>query len=397
MKNVIVTGMGVLSPAGITLENFWSTLYKGEAVYDEVEQLSEAPGYRVKIGATIKTSKWKSYLPKECIEQYGKATCYCMSTVNMALKDAGLMKDLKGRRVSIIIGTTMGEIEVEEHITKLYCHNKKIESSLYQKYPASQIAEAVATWLGTDGYTIVIPAACAAGNYAVDLGKKLLQWNLADIVIAGGVDVFSYVALAGFQRLLALAPDMCRPFDKARKGIVLGEGCGIVILEKEGARYGQKIYGRILGSAVASNAYHMTAPHKCGAGEFTVMNNALMDAGISPSEIDYISAHGTGTRLNDAVEAKAINQLFSFYSPFVSSIKSILGHSLGAASVFELIASLLMMQKGIYLPNINYETKDGDCDLNIVCNKPIGGEIRLALSNSFAFGGQTSCLVLGKY
>lgn len=388
--------MGVLSPAGITLENFWHTLYKGEAVYGKLMQLVEEPEFRIKIGATIKTAEWEKKLSEINIEQYGKAACYCLSTVKMALEDAGLRQDLSGKRVSIIIGTTMGEIEVEEKITRLYCQNKKIDSSLYQKYPTSQIAESVAAWLGTEGYTMVIPAACAAGNYAVDLGKKLLQWNLTDIVIAGGVDVFSYVALAGFQRLLALAPDMCCPFDKNRKGIVLGEGCGIVILEKEGERYGQKKYGRILGSAVASNAYHMTSPHKCGTGEYTVMKNAVKDAGIMISEIDYISAHGTGTQLNDAIESKVINQLFGANGPLVSSIKSVLGHSLGAASIFELIASLLMMQKGIVLPNINYNTKDERCDLNIVRNKPIKGNIRFVLSNSFAFGGQTSCLVLGK-
>ena len=396
MKNIIVTGMGVLSPAGITLESFWNTLYKGEAVYNELGQLSKNPGYRVKIGATIKTSEWKRFLPQGATEQYGKAACYCMSTVAQALEDAGLTKALRGKRVSIIIGTTMGEVEVEEQITRLYCQKKEIAPSLYQKYPPGQIAEAVAAWLQTDGEAMALPAACAAGNYAVDLGRKLLQWELADIVIAGGVDVFSYVAFAGFQRLLSLAPDRCRPFDKDRKGIVLGEGCGIVILEKEGTRHGQKKYGRILGSAVASNAYHMTAPHKYGTGEFTVMKHALMDAGLKPSEIGYISAHGTGTRLNDAIEAKAIHQLFGLQSPFVSSIKSILGHSLGAASAFELIASLLMLQKGIFLPNIHYETRDEACDLNIVCNKPICGEIPFALSNSFAFGGQTSCLVLGK-
>lgn len=396
MQDVIVTGMGVLSPAGITLEDFWNTLYRGEAVYDELEQLREKPEYRVKIGATIKTSEWERALSKESTKQYGKAACYCMSTVAQALEDAGLAKDLKGKRVSIIIGTTMGEIEVEEQITRLYCQKKEVASSLYQKYPPGRIAEAVAEWLETDGEAMVIPAACAAGNYAIDLGRKLLLWDLADIVIAGGVDVFSYVAFAGFQRLLSLAPDRCRPFDKDRKGIVLGEGCGIVILEKEGARYRQKKYGRILGSAAASNAYHMTAPHKYGAGEFAAMNNALVDAGLKPSEIAYISAHGTGTRLNDEIEAKAINQLFGLHCPFVSSIKSMLGHSLGAASVFELIASLLMIQKGIFLPNINYETRDEACDLNIVSNKPVHGVIQFALSNSFAFGGQTSCLVLGK-
>lgn len=396
MKDIIVTGMGVLSPAGFTLESFWRTLYNGKPIYERLKQLEEDDNYRIKIGATVKSGEWMEDITVVDIKQYGKATCYCLSTVKRALEDAGLGQNFKGQRAAIIIGTTMGEIEVEQDITRIYCQDKKVESCLYQKYRTNQIAEVAAMQLKIDGYTVVVPAACAAGNYAVDLGKKLLQWNLADIVIVGGVDVFSYVAYAGFQRLLALAPDKCCPFDKNRKGIVLGEGCGIVILEREGERYGQKKYGRIIGSAVASNAYHMTAPHKSGIGEYTVMNNAIKDAGIRPLEINYISAHGTGTQLNDAIEAKVINQLFGIHSPQVSSIKSVLGHSLGAASIFELIASLLMMQKGIYLPNINYETKDEKCNLNIVCNKPTKGEIQFTLSNSFAFGGQTSCLILGK-
>jgi 3-oxoacyl-[acyl-carrier-protein] synthase II len=396
MNNIIITGMGVLSPAGFTLEEYWSTLYNGKATYGTITEFKDNPSYRIKIGSKLKSQDWQINIPPEYNKKYGKAACYCLSTVKRALVDAALnLTGIDKKRISVIIGTTMGEIEVEEEITRLKCQNKN-DDTLYEKYPTSRIVDAVAELTGAQGYLFAVPAACAAGNYAVDLSKKLLEWNCADIVIAGGVDVFSYVAFAGFQRLLSLAPEMCQPFDKHRKGLVVGEGCGIVILEREGERRKQKKYGRVLGSAVASNAYHMTAPHVEGLGEFSVMKGAIKDAELVPSDIDYISAHGTGTKLNDAAETKAIRKMFDKNMPRISSIKSVLGHSMGAASILELIASLLMMQKSIYLPNVNYQTKDEECDLNIIEGEPVKGALSFVISNSFAFGGQTSCLVLGR-
>lgn len=396
MKDIVVTGMGVLSTAGFSLSEFWETLKHGKNTYGPIEALAENPQYRIKIGASIKSQQWKQNIDPSLDFKYGKSALYAASTAKKALLDAQIqVSDLPAGRVAVVIGTTMGEVQVEESITERLHHGKNPPLSDYQKYATCNIVRAISEVTGVRGHLYTVPAACAAGNYAVSIAKKLLDWNVVDIAIAGGVDVFSKVAFAGFQRLLSLTPDVCRPFDKNRKGLVIGEGCGIIIMERENGRTHQKVYGRILGTGLASNAYHMTAPHINGTGELAAMQNALHDANIDSSNIDYISAHGTGTKKNDYTEAKAILRLFGATPPPVSSIKSMLGHSMGAASILELIASFLMLKHDTLLPTMNFEAKDEACDLDIVANAAKKKKIQSILSNSFAFGGQTSSIVIG--
>ena len=394
MDRVAITGMGVLSPAGRSVPEFWKTLCEARAVYRPIPSFADDPQYRVKIGAQITEYSWAWNLP---VDRYGKAACYCLYTAKQALDDAGLSaRDLAKKRVGVIVGTTMGEIQEEETFTRWICGKGEGSAARFRKcYPAYHIAHAVAEHCRADGPCYVVPAACAAGNYAVAMAKQVLEAGYADILLVGGVDVFSRVAFAGFQRLLSLAPDCCRPFDRARKGLVLGEGCGFLVLEREGERMGKNHYGRILGAGLASNASHMTAPHKEGEGEWKAMHKAITDAGLQVDQVDYISAHGTGTRANDLVEARSIRRLFEGRkAPPVSSIKSALGHSMGAASILELIACCLMMRNNVLLPTIHYEVPDEECQLDVVPNKPREAAVRRLLSNSFAFGGQTSCLVL---
>ena len=211
------------------------------------------------------------------------------------------------------------------------------------------------------------------------------------------MDVFSRVAFAGFQRLLSLTPDFCRPFDRSRRGLVVGEGCGMVVMEKEGSRKGMKRYAAVLGTGLASNASHMTAPHPKGEGELGAMRKAVESARFALNDVDYISAHGTGTKANDRVEAMAVAQLFGAEkSPPISSIKSVLGHSMGAASILEIIACCLMLRRSVLLPTMNVEQLDEGCTLDVVPNRAREANIRALLSNSFAFGGQTSSVLLTK-
>lgn len=395
--SIVVTGMGVLSSAGCSLEEFWNNLSSCKITYGVLEELHDNPNYRIKIGAKINTTNWSDNLSQHIRSTYGKSSCYAVSTALKAVEDAGLdLKTFDPSRIAVIMGTTMGEAEVEETITRMVCSGEECSKEIYQKYPASNIAQAIAQEFGVKGHQYVVPAACAAGNYAISIGKMLLENNIVDIVIAGGVDVFSYVSFAGFQRLLSLSPDLCRPFDKNRKGLVIGEGCGIIVMERDKDRSHQKIYGKILGTGLASDAYHMTSPKINGEGEIQAMTKALEDAGLTVSDIDYISAHGTGTKLNDKTEAHAINQLFGKDVPKTSSIKSMIGHSMGAASVLELIASFLMMKYGILLPTVNYETKDEECDFDVVANQIQYKNCRTIMSNAFAFGGQTSSVIIGK-
>lgn len=396
MKDILITGMGVLSTAGYTLPRFWDTLCAGINAYGALSGLS-GDQYRTKIGAQIASESWRENLPAGYEDAYAKAALYSVSTALRALEDAGIAPEsIHGKRTSVVIGTTMGEIEAEEEITRRICWQEKVERDLYRKYPAQNIAAAVAQAVGATGRCYTISAACAAGNYATCIAKNLLQWDVADVVIVGGVDVFSYVAFAGFQRLISLTPDFCRPFALNRKGLVLGEGCGVIILEREGERVQNSKHGRILGTGIASNAYHMTAPHYNGDGERRAMEQAIQDAGIGLSDVGHISAHGTGTKLNDKIEAKAIVDLFGKAAPDVSSIKSMLGHSMGAASMLELIASALMIEKNTILPTMNVEQLDTECPVDIVKDHPVQRPLRYVLSNSFAFGGQTSSIVVGE-
>lgn len=397
MKEIIVTGMGVLSTAGFELTQFWENLVKCKQYYGVLEELKDDKNYRIKIGAKIQSDSWSQELPDNLNQRYGQAACYAARTALKALEDAGItLSMIPKARIAIIIGTTMGEIGVEEEITKRKCASMEIGPELYQKYPSNQIVNAVKEVTKAEGNSFVVPAACAAGNYAVSIAKKMLEWNQADVVIAGGVDVFSRTAFAGFQRLLSLDPLLCRPFDKNRKGLVIGEGCGMIVMERAGERKTEHVYGKVLGTGLSSDAYHMTALDKDGIGEMSSMKKALHDAKITAGDIDYISAHGTGTKLNDFVEAKAVAQVFGNFATPVSSLKSYIGHSMGAASILELIAAFLMLRKQTILPTINFETLDQEIEINHVANMPRKAELNCILSNSFAFGGQSSSIVISR-
>ena len=397
MNNILVTGLGAVSTAGFTLDSIWRTLYEGRITYGPIPELLDRSDFRIKIGAKIDKNDWAENVSDKILKKYGKTACYSVSAALRAINDAEIdLSKIDKKRVSVVIGTTMGEIEAEEKITESLAKQDVISDKLYRQVRTVNIINAVAEATGIQGYMYTIPSACAAGNYAVAIGKQLLEWNYSDVVLAGGADSFSKVSFAGFQRLLSLTPDFCRPFDKDRKGLVIGEVAGIVVMERAGIRNNQKNYGSVLGCGLASNAYHMTSPHKDGQGELEAMEKAVRSSGLALEDIDYISAHGTGTRANDRIETLAIKRLYgNIATPPVSSIKSVLGHSMGAASILELIASFLMIQNQTILPTMNCITKDSDCSVDIVQNNPRKCNLRYIMSNSFAFGGQTSSVIIG--
>lgn len=402
MISTVVTGMGVVSTAGFDLETFWDTLEAGRITYGEVDDFKNNSNYRITIGAVINDMSWNGNVPEDIKKHFGKASNYAVSTVGRAMENAGLKAEyLPKGRTAIVFGTTMGEIQVEEQITRLKSAGglASVPDTLFSQYRSDNISLAVNQAFGISGPVYTVSAACAAGNYAIGLGKRLIEWGNADVAIVGGVDVFSQVAFTGFQRLLSLAPDVCRPFDLNRKGLVVGEGCGVLILEREGWRRAQEAYtcGRVIGVGLASDRYHMTSPHPDGDGAARAIRQSLNEAGLRPGQIDYISAHGTGTKANDRIEIKALAEVFGFNRiPPASSIKSMLGHTMGAASALELIASFLMLKKSVMLPTVNYETPDPECAIDCIPNEARKREMRFILSNSFAFGGQTSSIIISK-
>src|SRR3989338_822433 len=260
------------------------------------------------------------------------------------------------------------------------------------------IAAHVARYFRIKGPAFMFGTACAAGNYSIAYGTDLIRLGKCEVVLAGGADPFSRTAFMGFGSLFALAPDKCRPFDRNRKGIIVGEGAGMRLLEslEHAIERGVEPYAEVLGYGTSCDASHMTIPDVKGV--VAAMRNALLDAGISASDVDYINAHGTGTPANDKTECLAIGALFTERDGEipVSSIKSMLGHTMGAASAIEAIACSLVVQRDTLPPTINYETPDEDCPIDCVPNRARRQRADVVLNNSFAFGGNNACVVFGK-
>ncbi len=256
----------------------------------------------------------------------------------------------------------------------------------------------VSHFFGFTGPNTTIPTACAAGNYAICHATDLLRTGRVDVMVAGGVDPFSRIAFTGFNRIFAVAPELCQPFDKNRKGTLIGEGAGILVLERldDALARGATIYAEVLGFGLSCDAHHMTIPEPEGIER--VMRTAMADAEISTADVNYISAHGTGTHANDKAEARAIRRVFGSHTDSlpVSSIKSMLGHTMGAASALEAISCVLAVKQGHVPPTTNFQTRDPECDIDSIPNESRIRRVQIALNNSFAFGGNNACVAFGK-
>ena len=401
-KKVVVTGIGIISPVGTGKEKFWNSLKGGISGISEITSF-DCSQYRVKIGGEVKDFRPEKYMSLTQAARSGRAAQYTYAGAKMALEDAGIdVESLQGKRVGVCMGTTMGEVQVVEKIDKSIYRQKidEVRPELFRQYMSNNITAFTMDELGLEGPQYLFSNACAAGNYAIGYARDLITWGKSDIAIAGGVDPFSRVAFTGFNRLFSLTSDICSPFDKNRKGLVVSEGAGILILEdeKRAKARGANIYAEIKGYGLGMDAHHMTSPHPEAEGAIASIYGALKSAGLSADDIDYISAHGTGTPANDRIESCAIRKVFSSASkiPPVSSIKSMLGHAMGAASALEAAACCLMLQNQTILPTMNFATPDPECIEDCVPNSPRSQRLRNVISNAFAFGGNTSCLVLSK-
>jgi 3-oxoacyl-[acyl-carrier-protein] synthase II len=258
----------------------------------------------------------------------------------------------------------------------------------------------VARYFRIKGKVIIIPTACAAGNYAIGYGMDLIKLGIADIVLAGGSDPFSGIAFTGFNRLLATTPDVVRPFSKNRSGMAVSEGAGMLVMEslEHAQNRGAKILAELLGYGIGCDAHKMTIPDPEGRGGILALKRAISDAGIKPSDINYINAHGTGTGENDKVETFIAKQVLGEHAGKISmsSTKSMIGHTMGAASAIEACACILMMMNNTILPTINYDEPDPECDIDCVPNKARLAKLDIVVSNAYAFAGNCSSLVLAR-
>jgi len=315
----------------------------------------------------------------------------------MAIDDAHLKKsDI--RKAGVLMGTTLGESPLIERMNECLAKDdfESIAETSVFLYPTNSIPVNIALEIGAEGYNAMFPTACASGNYAIGYGFDLIRRGQADIVFAGASDAFSRIAFTGFNRLMAMAPEKCQPFDKYRKGMMLGEGAGVLILEslKSAEKRVAKVYAEILGYGLSCDAHHMTQPSE--EGIIRCLKIALNNAGITSREIDYISAHGTGTPQNDWIECSSLRKTFhdSDCIPPCSSIKSMLGHTMGAASALESISCSLSLKYQIVPPTINFINPDGVCNIDCIPSVARKESLRFVLNNSFAFGGNNSCLIL---
>ncbi len=394
---VVVTGLGVVSSIGIGWPAFLESLLAGRSGISEITSFdtSEFPTHR---GGEVKDFRPEQYLAPEKLRRCNRASQFAIASTKMALQDAKLdLTKVPSGRVGVSVGTTMAEAQVIEAIDTDWVGNGEtgIQSSLAPQYPANVIGAHVAAEVGCTGPNLLIATACAAGNYGIAYAFDLLQLGKVDVMIAGGADAFSRIAFMGFNRLLAVAPDRCQPFDKNRKGMMVGEGAGILVLETldHAKARGAPIHAEVLGYGMSCDASHMTIPDIDGVKR--VMENALKNASLTPKDVSYINAHGTGTIANDRNECAAIRAVFNGHADYlpVSSTKSMIGHTMGAASALEAIACALSVRFGWVPPTINHETPDPECDVDCIPNVARQREVSIALNNSFAFGGNNACLV----
>jgi 3-oxoacyl-[acyl-carrier-protein] synthase II len=398
-KRVVITGLGVISSIGIGWKEFWDSLLKGKsgispiAAFDTSKHVTHS-------GGEVKNFNPEEFLSLERLKFINRTTQMALAAAKLALNDADLTaQDLARHKVGVSHGTTLGDAQTIEEIDTLLIDNKPVGKDLLAQLPTHSAPSHIAKEYKFSGPNFMFSTACAAGNYAIAYGYDLIKMKRADMVLAGASDAISRIEYTGFNQFGAVAPEKCRPFDKNRKGMMLAEGAGLLVLEslETAIKRKAKIYAEILGYGLSCDAFHMTTASVDGIAE--CMRKAVKEAGVATEDIDYISAHGTGTPTNDRNESAAIKEVFgSRYKKIpVSSIKSMLGHTMGAASALEAITCALVVKNDIIPPTINFETPDPECDIDCVPNQARKHTVTIALNNSYAFGGNNASVVLKKF
>ena len=399
-RRVVVTGLGVVSSVGIGRDQFWNSIINGKSGISKVTSFDTSE-YRCHNAGEVQNFTPEDHISKRKIPFLGRTSQLAITATSQALEVAGFsLGKIDGARTGIFIGTTMGEKPLEESIdTWITAGSNNVSKVKILQSAANNIPANIGMHFKLSGPNYLIPTACAAGNYAIGYGFDFIKRGDLDYAIVGGADSFSRLAFTGFQRIYAMSPDKCRPFDKNRKGMLVGEGAGILFLESlESALHrNAEIYAEVPGYGISCDAYHMTASKPDGISKAIL--NALKYSQTPIEEVDYISAHGTGTPGNDKNECAALKKVFKnrLQSIPVSSIKSMLGHPMGAASAIEALTCCLVVKENMIPPTINFETLDPACDIDCVPNKSRIKRVNVALNNGFAFGGNNSCLVIKKY
>ena len=409
-RRVVVTGLGLVTPLGIGVEETWSALVAGKSGIGPITKF-DASGMATRIAGEVKNFRAEEFIPAKEVRRMDDFVVYALAASRMAVDAARLkINGSFAERVGVVIGCGLGGLRTIEKFHRVLMEEgpRKVSPFFIPMLIANMAPGQISIAFGAKGPNLSIETACAAGSHAVGDAFKLIQSGVADAMITGGVEAtITPLAVSGFNAMRALSthnsePEKAsRPFDRDRDGFVLAEGSGILILEALdlALKRGAPILAEIVGYGLTGDAYHIAAPAPFGEGMARCMKMALDDGGLKPEEVDYINAHGTSTDLNDKSETQAIKTVFGAhsYKLAVSSTKSMTGHLLGGAGGVEAAFTVLTLHRGIIPPTINYEHPDPDCDLDYVPNVSRRADVGVALSNSFGFGGTNATLVFRRY
>ncbi len=408
-RRVVITGLGMLSPLGNDVATSWEGIKAGRSGIGLIDRF-DAADYNTKIGGAIKDLDISPYLSPKDARKMDAFIHYGLIASQQAVEDSELdrFETLDPDRVGVAIGSGIGGLEfIEKNVIALSENGPRKVSPFF--VPASvinMISGNVAIRFGYQGPNIAITTACTTGTHNIGYAARTIAYGDADVMLAGGAEMATTrTGIAAFSAARALSTrndepqKASRPWDKDRDGFVLSDGAGVLVLEElEHAKArGAKIYGEIIGFGMSDDAHHITAPS--GKGAEKAMQNAIRDAGLAPSDVDYINAHGTSTQIGDVAEVDAVKNVFGDHAGklAMSSTKSMTGHLLGAAGAVEAIFSVLAVREGVLPPTINLDNPDEGCDLDFVANQSRQADVRVALSNSFGFGGTNGTLIFRRY
>lgn len=407
-RRVVVTGMGAITPIGLSVDEFWASIKEGKHGFGQITQI-DATDYKCHVAAEVKGFEGKNFMDPKAAKRMELFCQYAVAAAKEAFNDAALdMEKEDPYMVGVSIGSGVGSLQtVEKEYEKILTKGPSRGNPLMIPLMISNMASGnVSIQLGLKGKSINVVTACATGTNSIGEAFRTIQYGDADVMLAGGAEAsLSHVAVAGFGALTALTksddPDRCcMPFDKDRSGFVMGEGGAVVVLEEleHAKKRGAKIYGEVVGYGCSSDAFHITSPAEDGSGAARAMTNAMNDANVKPEDIMYINAHGTSTHHNDLFETRAIKLAFGDHAKNlkINSTKSMIGHLLGAAGAIEFITCIKEMEEGYLHQTLGLVEPDKECDLDY-CMEPVTGEFNYALSNSLGFGGHNSTIIVKKY
>ena len=399
MKRVVVTGLGAVTPIGIGVDNFWNGIKEGKVGISTINKF-DASDFKAKVAGQINDFNAKEYMDPKAAKRMDTFCQYAVVAANEAVKDAGLeMEKEDPYMVGISIGSGIGGLEITEKETQKLLEKGpgRIAPLAVPLMITNMAAGNVSIALGAKGKSLNVVTACATGTHSIGEAYRSIQCGDADVMVAGGTEsCISPVGVGSFAALTALSTtedpmEACKPFDQDRNGFVMGEGAGVVILEslEHAEARGAKIYAEVVGYGATSDAFHITSPAEDGSGAARAMSNAMNEAGIEPSQVEYINAHGTSTHHNDLFETKAIKLAFgdAAKNVKVNSTKSMVGHLLGAAGAVEAIAAILSIKDGVVPPTIHLNEVDEELDLNYTPNKAVKRDINVAASTNHGYGG----------